>query len=82
MTRSEVNMFLAAILMASKTPGGATEGGMYAALMHHGVTLDDFYDLLTIATTAGLVKRSHFVVTLTPKGEEMVTKIEALEKAS
>jgi hypothetical protein len=78
MNRNEANLYLAAILeTVAESAHGAPSGHMYAALMGK-MSLDDYSALLDIASEVGLVKvaPSH-LVTITPKGADMVAKIKA-----
>lgn len=83
MTRTQANQFLAVILeTVAESTQGVPSGHLYAALMTAGVTLDQHELLLNVAKTGGLVDvaRSH-LVTITPKGQEMVAKIKAFKQA-
>ena len=64
----------------TESPDGAPSGVMYAAMMGK-IALLDFQGLLDIAKSVGLVNVSAHLVTITPKGQEMVKKIKALRAA-
>ena len=77
MTRTEMNVYLAAILTTvAESPDGAPSGVMYAALQDQ-LGLQDYQDLLTICTSTGLCEKSNQLITLTSKGRDMVSKIKA-----
>jgi hypothetical protein len=83
MTRNEANVFLAVILgTVGETSGGVPSGHLYAALMGR-MGLDDYENLIGLAKQAGLVveARSH-LLTLTPKGRDMVATIEKFKQAN
>ena len=78
MDRTEANRILAAILeTVAAEPHGAPSGVMFAALQANGVSLDDYRALLTIAKSVGLVTEESHVVSITDKGRETVSKIQA-----
>lgn len=80
MTKQQANAYLCAILeTVAEVPTGTPSGIMYAALMDK-LSLDDYQGLLDIARDCGLVKvdRSH-LVTLTPKGLDMIVKIQIVK---
>lgn len=81
MDRKKANQILTAILLAvAEMPEGAPEGPMYAALMGTA-SLEEFQGLVEIAASCGLVTRSGHVLTIAPKGREMVAKIRGFQKA-
>jgi hypothetical protein len=78
MTRNEANAYLAAILETiAELPNGAPSGHLYAALMGR-LELTDYQALVGIAKDAGLVQERGHLLTMTPKGREMVAKITAV----
>jgi predicted methyltransferase len=78
MTREETNAYLCVILeTVSESKSGVPSGHMYAAFMTKGITLDEYQSILGIAQRGGLVEVKSHLVTLTPKGQEMVEKIHA-----
>lgn len=76
MNRNTLNRYIIAILESlAEAPHGIPSGHLYAAMMAV-MDLDTYQGVLDVIKTAGLVEvaRSH-LVTLTPKGMEMVVKI-------
>ena len=75
MDRQQANVLLACIL-ETVAEGPAPSGAMFAA-MQSRVTLDEYQGLIQIAQSVGLVTVASHVVTITDKGRETVSKIQA-----
>lgn len=57
---------------------GAPSGSLYAALMTVGVSYSEYSSILTVLVDRRLVTLSANVVRLTPTGEELARKLDAL----
>ncbi len=75
MTRTQLNVALCAILATLAETTTAPEGHVYAALMGHGYTLEDFQAVMNIAAAGKLITRSSsHEITLTPFGRAMADR--------
>lgn len=83
MTRQQINAILCVILETlAESSHGVPSGHIYAALMTTGISLDSYQAILEIAQKGGLVvvEKSH-LVTITPKGLDIVAKIKAAKQS-
>ncbi len=79
MTRNDLNVLLCAILATlAEFPEGAPSGVMFAAVSQSARgSLEDYQTAIAVVKGGGLATERDRVLTITPKGREVVSKITA-----
>ncbi len=74
---SDYAILISAVLVSLLDNGGeAPEGTIYAATMIYGMTLSEFYVIVSSLEAAGLVIRSTaYIISLTAKGTEAAQRL-------
>ena len=80
MDRRTLNQYLAVVLTTVAECGEAPEGVLYAGLMAHGCTMQDWAIIVAALTKGELVRVEWNVMRLTDKGRDVAAKCEAFAR--
>lgn len=77
MNDAKLAVFLATVITSlDETTGETREGILYAGLMAHGVSYEDFYVIIRALVRMGAVERGpNHLLTLTARGREIAKKL-------